>query len=837
MYARSFLGMRLPGCVMTLALVAILSAGGNAANAQQLTVEGTIIEKHPMPAGPDTPVEGVLVSDGLNFTRTGADGAYRLTPHGEARFIQIVIPQGGGLDSEYYKELPEDASGTLEIDFELEPNGLETGEPFNFVQVTDSHMSNLQRAELVLNEIVIPINWLSDEPAFTVESGDLMGQGTIEEYEWVKRVTDAYGAPYFPAVGNHDVPGGGIPPWKHFEMFYGPWYYAFFAGDYLFVSLPWEANAEEHLCLPWFESLLEENANNERAHVIVFVHHWEGFYDSYDAFYGLMRDYGVSAALMGHWHMARVYEMDGMDVYMNRTAQMTNRDGAEPGFMVYQAHPDGELEAEWRTSGSWRGSARRRHVHLAAPSADTGVWDSDQPLIVQAYDTSNRVRSVTVDFKSGEGEQLDSVALEQGGDWTWTARFSPGADWPDVVEAEIIVEDERDLTWRPVTQELALNGAPLPGIEVDGDWPMYKHNPQRTSAVEAAAAPPLALVWAQPHFLSYGFGSPIILGDAVYTALENNITPSDPMPAVTAFDAATGEQKWQTTMSGKTVRGTLAGGGNAVYGLADDGTIFAVDRDSGDTLWVNGALTRDDTWTELFNVSAVLADGKLAAGRGETFGVVDVEDGRTVWSHVGPGTRIWGSASPVSWNHVVLNLREQFKARDVSAGDEVWTIPHEYTIKSTPAIYDGVMYTLLAEPSRRVRRLAAVDMESGEIEWMTPEGEVFTTRMNPYSSPAVTDERVFHIDNVHRSAYDRETGDMLWREPVDYPVSGAVAVAGGYLYFVDREGNFYAIDVETGEEVWHYPLGVHADGSPAVSGNAVFVTGRCGVLYAFAAIE
>ncbi len=447
------------------------------------------------------------------------------------------------------------------------------------------------------------------------------------------------------------------------------------------------------------------------------------------------------------------------------------------------------------------------------------------------------VRSVTVDFRVPGGEKLDSIVLEQGGDWTWTSRFSPGDDWPETVEVSITVEDERDLTWWPTVEELSLAGSPLPQIEVDGEWPMYKRNAHRTSAVDTTVAPPLALVWAQPHPLSYGFGSPIILDDVVYTALENNIAPSKPMPAVTAFDAATGEKQWQTTMSGRTIRGTLAGDERAIYGLADDGAIFAVDRQAGDTLWVNSALTREDTWTELFNVSVVLADDKIAGGRGDTFGVVDVSEGETVWSQTGPGTRIWGAASPLMHNGVVMNLRQQFKAHNVEDGSEFWTIPHEYTIKSTPAIDDGVMYTLLAPESRRQRQFAAIDMETGEKKWTSPEGGVATRRMNPYSSPALDDERVFHIDNVHRNAYDRETGEVLWSEPIEHAVSGAIAVAGDYLYYVDREGNFFAVDVNTGEEVWHYPLGVHADGSPAVSGNAVFITGRCGTLYAFAAAE
>ena len=44
--------------------------------------------------GPDSPLAGVIVSDGYRFTTTGKDGTFRFDTHKDARFVFVITPSG-----------------------------------------------------------------------------------------------------------------------------------------------------------------------------------------------------------------------------------------------------------------------------------------------------------------------------------------------------------------------------------------------------------------------------------------------------------------------------------------------------------------------------------------------------------------------------------------------------------------------------------------------------------------------------------------------------------------------------------------------------------------------
>ena len=50
---------------------------------------------------------------------------------------------------------------------------------------------------------------------------------------------------------------------------------------------------------------------------------------------------------------------------------------------------------------------------------------------------------------------------------------------------------------------------------------------------------------------------------------------------------------------------------------------------------------------------------------------------------------------------------------------------------------------------------------------------------------------------------DADTGGWKWRLKSNYPIVGAVTpTAGGFVFFGDAGGNFYAVDVSNGEKLW-----------------------------------
>jgi outer membrane protein assembly factor BamB len=75
-------------------------------------------------------------------------------------------------------------------------------------------------------------------------------------------------------------------------------------------------------------------------------------------------------------------------------------------------------------------------------------------------------------------------------------------------------------------------------------------------------------------------------------------------------------------------------------------------------------------------------------------------------------------------------------------------------------------------------------------------------------------------------ALQASSGQVLWRQRLDSPVTGAPAVANGAVYAVGRDGAGFAVDAATGKVLWTVPgapsaTGVIGSAAPAVTDRAV----------------
>ena len=95
-------------------------------------------------------------------------------------------------------------------------------------------------------------------------------------------------------------------------------------------------------------------------------------------------------------------------------------------------------------------------------------------------------------------------------------------------------------------------------------------------------------------------------------------------------------------------------------------------------------------------------------------------------------------------------------------------------------------------------------------------------------------------------AIEVSTGDIAWEVPLlgveseEVMFAGAMATAGGLVFFSSRDGNFMAADAETGEVLWHFNTGGTIRASPVTfeaSGRQyVAITTKSGV-FAFGLFE
>lgn len=191
----------------------------------------------------------------------------------------------------------------------------------------------------VLKDAVHDTNLL--EPDFVWTVGDLI-QGYNTTEPWMRQMEEYKGVmgellcPWFPVAGNHDVywRGDGKPEGEHeahYEMHFGPLWYAFEHKNCMFITLYSDEgnpetgtktfrDPENQTMSPeqfeWLKSMLEEGKDAD--HIFVSLHHprWlkGGYGDDWDKVHTeLVRAGNVSAVFAGHIHRMRYDPKDGID--------------------------------------------------------------------------------------------------------------------------------------------------------------------------------------------------------------------------------------------------------------------------------------------------------------------------------------------------------------------------------------------------------------------------------------------------------------------------------------------------------------------------------------------
>ena len=186
------------------------------------------------------------------------------------------------------------------------------------------------------------------------------------------------------------------------------------------------------------------------------------------------------------------------------------------------------------------------------------------------------------------------------------------------------------------------------------DWPMWRHDPQRSAAMAEELPEQLHLQWSRqlpapkpawPNEARLHFDSsyePVVLGS-------RRVVGSMVDGSLTAFDCASGEELWRFYSDGPVRLAPVAFQDRVCFG-SDDGQLYCLNTESGKLLWkVRGAPEERKPYRHLGNArlvsywpvrgGPVYADGVVYFGAGiwPTLGVfvraVDAETGKLLWTN------------------------------------------------------------------------------------------------------------------------------------------------------------------------------------------------------------
>ena len=381
-----------------------------------------------------------------------------------------------------------------------------------------------------------------------------------------------------------------------------------------------------------------------------------------------------------------------------------------------------------------------------------------------------------------------------------------------------------------------------------------------------------------------------------------------------AIDAKTGDVLWTTRTKTPMIFSGAYSDGKFIRGGTDDNTMYCFNATNGDILWTYSPGTDG-----YFTIGCAIAYGMVyEPNKDGSIYAIDVDTGERVWSYQGPGTMLFPGMPTVGEGKVYVTSGQdatfgahptasEFVCLDAYTGDVIWklaveafapresvaiaygmmfmipgdvttavdsysgseyatkgqvwafsddlsqingswsmfrsdaerssignlgpanlTMGWKYTtdgaVMSSPSVVDGVLYV-----GSQDKNVYAVNAWSGSLIWK------FETEGTIESSPAVVDGKVFiGSDDGYIYCLDADSGDLVWKRFIhgDLPItSGAAvmlrsspAVLDNIVYVGSVDGNLYALDVDDGDELWTFETPGIITSSPAVADGAVYVT-------------
>jgi outer membrane protein assembly factor BamB len=337
------------------------------------------------------------------------------------------------------------------------------------------------------------------------------------------------------------------------------------------------------------------------------------------------------------------------------------------------------------------------------------------------------------------------------------------------------------------------------------DWPQFL-GPNRDNTTAEKIAPwegkELKAAWTQP--VGEAHSSPVVANGLVYAFYQPKGKNAD---ALAAFDAKTGERKWEQSYAreafspafGFGPRGTPAVVDGKAYTLGGTGVLACWDAADGRVLWTVDTLKEFKAPNLTFGISGspLVAGGKVfvnVGGPGAGVAAFDAATGKTAWK---AGDDKASYSSPIlvdagGTRQVVFLTAAGLSAYDPDSGKEFWKFPYRDLLQesaTTPLFDRGVLYASSVTLGSVALKLNGT-AEPAKL-WANP-------KLNCYfSTPVLASPGVLVMLNGKLSinptitlrAVEPATGKVLWERPnVGKYHAALVRGSDGNLLMLDDAG-------------------------------------------------
>jgi outer membrane protein assembly factor BamB len=418
------------------------------------------------------------------------------------------------------------------------------------------------------------------------------------------------------------------------------------------------------------------------------------------------------------------------------------------------------------------------HAHAISSADEQRIWRQTRAQIKSRHDQSggSLLSLLHVD--------IPRILPLPNRRW-FPAKLQAAAVLAIVVVSSVIINsmsggDGPRAIFEPVNSTRVATSAPT----MSSDVPMYRSNPERTGVNPGPGPAEEPTVMWQASLGGVITHEPILVNGVIYI--------DDNSGNIHAFDARTGEMRWQIS-TGTGGSSALAAGDGIIYATAYDGSLRALSAETGEEVW------RDDRAT--VNAPATVLGNQIVLN------------------------------SP---NGMILTLNAA-----TGAEQDQFSIAEPFL--TLPAIEDGVIYG-----GAFGGNVYAYELATHSELWRADSG------VDALAPVTVADGLVLvpGVGQTERGgvvALEATTGEERWHFiPADGLIMGSVTIADGLVYLSANNGTIHAINLADGTTAWTESYGNEGFGdsavfaarsSPVFAAGALYVAGTDGTLLATAGLQ
>jgi outer membrane protein assembly factor BamB len=277
-----------------------------------------------------------------------------------------------------------------------------------------------------------------------------------------------------------------------------------------------------------------------------------------------------------------------------------------------------------------------------------------------------------------------------------------------------------------------------------------------------------------------------------------------------------GKQLWRV-LGGSS---TPAVSGDIAYMIGSDDEVYARNILTGTTIWKTSmSLSLQD------GPVTIDGDNLYVTGNGKLMSIARAT-GTINWTYTFGAINYSMWAPSVSNGKVFASYDKNFYCLDL-AGNLIWTYPMTNSIRSNPAIYNGVVYV-----GNDGGTLTAINISDKTTRWTSIIG------MTGEESPTIDNGKVYVQGATKVFCLDAMTGNSIWTYSIESGTAdwSSPTVANGIVYVAGFGKGVIALDATTGAKLWNNNSAAETADNPPTVLNSLLVEGGPNGLSAINAI-